>query len=590
MKSQLFKKMKKIIEAFTLIFLMLIANSCKKSIVTESNVNEFSEYISVFPDKLISVTPNLKFVLKKKVTTNFEATEVITTKPAIKGEVVLNDNELVFVPAEKLKSNQEYSITLHLSKLYEDVDENLEDFTVNVKTKELLFNVSLQSPSVYNKNLYAVEGELIASDIIETEKVSSLVKATYNGKAKPIKFSTVGKVSSKVYFKIDSIQRFEDDKQLKVEWTGAPVQSESKGSREVTITGKNNFKVLSVEVIDTEKQHIEISFSDPLQKSQNLKGLIQFLNTQKRAFTYKVNSNKVTVYPKSSFRQKVDIEIFKGIKSTDGYALKENTIKTVYFEELKPAVKFIKSGSILPNSSNLKINFSAVNLKAVDATVYKVYKENVLQFLQYNDLSNQGNLRYVGRPVAKYTVNLGNQGLDLSKENAFAIDLAEIVKVENGAMYRVEFSFNKDYSNYKCDEGASTKTIVFGKKEIDTKSYDSPNYYDDYYYDYSWRDRENPCTTSYYYNKNISTNILATNIGVIVKKGNNNKIVVAVTDILTTNVIEGAKVTLYNLQKQEIASATTNKEGVVSFSDVTNAFFAVVTKNNNTTYIKLKDG
>lgn len=590
MKLQLLKKMKKIIGVFALIFLTIIANSCKKTVTAESNVNEFGEYISVFPDKLISVTPNLKFVLKKKVTTNFEATEVITTKPAIKGEVVLNDNELVFVPAEKLKSNQEYSITLHLSKLYEDIDENLESFTVNVKTKELLFNVSLQSPSVYNKNLYAVEGELIASDIIETEKVSSLVKANYNGKAKPIKFSTVGKVSSKVYFKIDSIQRFDDDKQLKVEWTGAPVQSESKGSREVTITGKNNFKVLSVEVVDTDKQHIEINFSDPLQKSQNLKGLIQFLNTQKRAFTYKVNSNKVTVYPKSSFTQKVDIEIFKGIKSADGYTLKENTIKTVYFEELKPAVKFIKSGSILPNSNNLKINFSAVNLKAVDATVYKVYKENVLQFLQYNDLSNQGNLRYVGRPVAKYTVNLGNQGLDLSKENAFAIDLAEIVKVENGAMYRVEFSFNKDYSNYKCAEGASTKTIVFGKKEIDTKSYDSPNYYDDYYYDYSWRDRENPCTTSYYYNKNISTNILATNIGVIVKKGNNNKIVVAVTDILTTNVIEGAKVSLHNLQKQEVASATTNKEGVVSFSDVTNAFFAVVTKNNNTTYVKLKDG
>jgi len=115
MKLQLLKKMRKIIGVFALIFLMITANSCKKAVTTESNVNEFGEYISVFPDKLISVTPNLKFVLKKKITRNFEATEVITTKPAIKGEVVLNDNELVFVPAEKLKSNQEYSITLHLS-------------------------------------------------------------------------------------------------------------------------------------------------------------------------------------------------------------------------------------------------------------------------------------------------------------------------------------------------------------------------------------------------------------------------------------------------------------------------------------------
>ena len=590
MKLQLLKEMRKILGSLALICLMLMANSCKKSVTTESNVNEFSEYISVFPDKLISVTPNLKFVLKKKATTNFDANEIITVSPDIKGEVAVNENEIAFIPAEKLKSNQEYLVTLHLSNLYEDIDEELKDFTVKLKTKELLFNVSLQSPSVYTKDLYAVEGEIIASDVIETAKLTDLVKATYNGKSKRIKFSEVGELSSKIYFKVDSIQRYDDDKSLSVTWNGSSIQSESKGKRELTIIGKNNFKVLDIDVIDTDKQHIEISFSDPLQKSQNLKGLIQFLNTQKREFTYKVNNNKVILYPKASYTEKIDIEVFKGIKSADGYTLKENIIKTVYFEELKPAVSFIKSGSILPNSSNLKINFKAVNLKAVDATIYKIYKDNVLQFLQYNNLSNQGNLRYVGRPIAKYTMNLGNQGLDLSKENAFAIDLAEIVTVEDGAMYRVEFSFNKDYSTYSCTEGSEAKTIVFGKKEINTKSYDNPHYYEDYYDDYSWRDRDNPCTNSYYYDKQISTNILATNIGVIVKKGNNNKTLVAVTDILTTNAIEAANVTLYNLQMQPIESASTNKEGIATFNNVSNAFFAVVTKNKNTTYIKLNDG
>ncbi|TDQ25820.1 alpha-2-macroglobulin family protein [Tenacibaculum caenipelagi] len=590
MKKKLIKRITKVVSSFALILFVLIANSCKKSVASESNITEFSEYISGFPNKLISVTPNLKFVLKNKIESSFDANEVVTTKPNIEGQVVVTGNELVFVPAEKLKSNQEYLITLHLSKLYEDINDELKDFTVKVKTKELLFNVSLQSPSVYTKDLYAVEGEVLASDVIETAKLSALVKANYNGKSKNITFSEVGELSSKIYFKIDSIQRFEDDKQLAITWNGTPVQSESKGKRELTITGKNNFKVLDVEVVDTDKQHIEISFSDPIQKSQNLKGLIQFLNTQKREFTYKVNNNKITLYPKSSYTQKVDVEIFKGIKSADGYTLKENVIKTVHFEDLKPAVSFIKSGSILPNSNNLKINFNAVNLKAVDATVYKIYKDNVLQFLQYNSLSNQGNLRYVGRPVAKHTVNLSNQGVDLKKENVFAIDLAEIVTVEDGAMYRVELSFNKDYSNYLCDESVATKTIVYGKKDVDTKRFDSPNYYDDYYDDYSWRDRDNPCTTSYYYNKSISTNILATNIGVIVKKGNNDKIVVAVTDLLTTNTIEGAKVTLYNLQKQAVESTSTNKEGIATFNNISNAFFTVVTKNKNTTYIKLNDG
>lgn len=588
MKTLLTKKTMRTVSFFTLILFAVVISSCKKT--QESNIYEYSGYISSFPDKLISVAPNLKFALKKKPNKNFDSNDVITIKPKVKGEVVLTDNELAFVPAEKLKSNQEYFVTLNLSELYDDIDDDLKNFTIKLKTKQLLFNVSTQSPTVYSKNLYAIEGDVIASDVIETSKLTDLIKAKYNGKSQKITFSDVGDLSSKIHFKIDSIQRYDEDKQLTISWDGSPIKSDSEGSRELSITGKNNFKVLGVNVVDADNQHIEISFSDPLSKSQNIKGLIQFLATQKRGFTYKVNNNKITLFPSVSFEQKVDVEIYKDIKSIDGVSLKENVIKTVYFEDLKPSVSFIKSGAILPNSSNLKINFNAVNLKAVDATIYKIHKENVLQFLQTNDLSSQSDLRYVGRPEAKYTVNLGNQGVDLSKENAFAIDLAEIIAVEEGAMYRVDFSFNKDYANYSCDD-TTQKNIVFGKKEVNDKSFNQPNYYEYGDYDnYNWRDRDNPCTPSYYYNKNISTNVLGTNIGVIVKKGNNDKTLVAVTDILTTNSIQGAKVTLYNLQKQPIESSVTNRDGITTFNNTSNAFFVVVSKDKNTTYVKLSDG
>ncbi|MDB0603098.1 hypothetical protein PL373_18590 [Tenacibaculum maritimum] len=247
--------------------------------------------------------------------------------------------------------------------------------------------------------------------------------------------------------------------------------------------------------------------------------------------------------------------MFKGIQSVGGYTLKNNYSKTLYFEQLKPSVSFINSGSILPNSSNLKLNFKAVNLKAVDATVYKIYKNNILQFLQTNNVNNQGSLNYVGRPVAKYTVNLSNQGLDLDKENVFAIDLSEITTIEPGAMYRVALSFNKAYSNYVCDQKAPKTTIIYGKKEIATENYDRISYDDEYYDTYDWNERDDPCTASYYYDKKISTNILATDLGVIVKKGSNATTFVAVTNLLTTAPEEGAKVTLYNLQQQPIKTS-----------------------------------
>ncbi|MCG8858914.1 alpha-2-macroglobulin family protein [Tenacibaculum finnmarkense] len=584
--------MKKIAKIIAVTLLVFFINSCKKEHITQSDSNNYSEYVAVFPEEMISSVADFQFMLKKtpKITTISDA--VITVNPKVKGKVLLDGNKIAFLPLEKLKSNTEYAVTLHLSKLYDGIPDDLKSFTAKVKTKELLFNVTLSSPIVSSKDVYAIEGVVNISDVIASDKLSELVKAKYNNADISMNFETSEALVSEAFFKIKNLKRLEEDSDITVVWDGNSINSSSKGERTLTITGKNNFKVLSVKVVDTDKQHIEVSFSDPIKKSQNLDGLIAFKNTQKRRFTYKVKNNIVTIYPKSSFKNKVDLQVFKGIKNTEGFALKNGYSQTLHFQQLKPSLSFIKSGTIIPNSDNLKINFKAVNLKAVDVSVYKIYKNNVLQFLQQNNLNNQSNLRYVARPEAKYTVNLTNKGVDLTKENAFAIDLSEILSIENGAMYRVEFSFNHQYSNYTCDEKTNDTTIIYGKKEVATKKYNTASYYDnDDYYNYRWDDRENPCTSSYYYNKKRSTNILATNLGAIVKKGNNGTTFIAVTDLRTTEPVSDARVTLYNLQQQSIITATTNSDGVVIFDAIKNdAFFAVITKDKNTTYLKLNDG
>ena len=114
----------------------------------------------------------------------------------------------------------------------------MKDFTVTAKTKELLINVQLQSPQVQNKNWYAVKGEVLTSDVIQASKIASILKATYNNKNKKITVDTSEEISSKISFKIDSIKRFEDDKLLTFSWNGTPIQSTSKGKRELTIVEK----------------------------------------------------------------------------------------------------------------------------------------------------------------------------------------------------------------------------------------------------------------------------------------------------------------------------------------------------------------
>ena len=77
------------------------------------------------------------------------------------------------------------------------------------------------------------------------------------------------------------------------------------------------------------------------------------------------------------------VEIFQGIESSDGFKMKANYSEKLTFEQIKPGVKLLKNGTILPSSNNLKINFQAANLNAVDVKIYNIYKNNILQFLQF---------------------------------------------------------------------------------------------------------------------------------------------------------------------------------------------------------------
>ena len=83
----------------------------------------------------------------------------------------------------------------------------------------------------------------------------------------------------------------------------------------------------------------------------------------------------------------------------------------------------------------------------------------------------------------------------------------------------------------------------------------SPYYYDPVdWSEYNWEDRDDPCKPSYYMSRErmAETMVMASNVGIIAKRGDDNRIEVAVTDILSTSPISGAEVTVYNYQMQVI--------------------------------------
>jgi alpha-2-macroglobulin len=575
--------------------------------------------------------------------------------PSVDGKVVaLSGNTIAFIPEKKLKAGTEYQVTLHLDKLIElpkktdDDKTDLSDFNFTVKTVKQDFTINTLDVQSYSKEYQYLNCVLKTADDIDLETAQKLVEASQNGNKVKIKFDKTPSSGKEFKFIIDSIQRLDSESNLEIAYDGNDFDIDQKGKMDFPITAINDFKIVKVDIPDDNNQQVLINFSEPLEKGQDFKGLVAIQNTNNLKFSTQGNILKVYFSNQKPVEEVVHeveveteavavdsasavvdsasvavdtvavaepvveeevtaepepestvvsgellLEVFQGIESQYGKKMKNNYSEKISFDQIKPNVRLIKNGTILPSSSNLKLNFEAVNLSAVDVKVYKIYKNNILQFLQNNELNGTQNLKRVSQPIAKTRLNLKENSLiNPSKWNTFALDLSKIISPEPGAIYRVEFSYKKAYSLYKCETSESDDSSAEEEEEVDENDVNySGNSYDDYYYDdYEWRESQDPCTGSYFYNAKIGTNILASDLGVIAKRGENKSYFFAVNNIITTEPVSNARVDLYSFQQQKLATAATSSEGIASFQIDKFAYFAIVTLGNQSTYVKLDDG
>ncbi|MCV9927270.1 MG2 domain-containing protein [Flavobacterium sp. LS1R49] len=633
-------------------FVFFIFQACGRKSAADfnSDFSLFKSYITSFTGGIVSSQSDIRVVLafdKKDWKINQVLNDdLIDISPSIHGKVVaLSNNTIAFIPEKKLKAGTEYQVTLNLDKLITlpkkgNDDKDLSKFNFTVKTIKQDFIVNTMDVQSYSKEYQYLNCVLKTADNIDLETAKKLVLASHNGKNLNIKFDKATSSGKEFKFIIDSIQRLSAESNLEISYDGSGFDIDQKGKMDFSITAINEFKIIKVDIPDESNQSVLINFSEPLEKGQDFKGLVTIQNTNNLKFSTQGNILKVFFSNEKPVKEVVHevavaivdststvvdsaavdsvavvepvvqedvsepvsdqtitgellLEVFQGIESQYGRKMANNYSDKITFDQIKPNIRFIKNGTILPSSNNLKLNFEAVNLAAVDVKVYKIYKNNILQFLQNNELNGAQNLKRVSQPVAKTTLNLKeNTLINPTKWNTFALDLSKIITPEPGAIYRVEFSYKKAYSLYKCETSEENPDKTTEEEDVDENDVNySGNSYDDYYYDdYQWRESQDPCTGSYYYNAKIGTNILASDLGVIAKRGENKSYLFAVNNIITTEPVSNARVDLYSFQQQKLATGTTSSEGIASFQLDKFAYFAIVTLGTQSTYVKLDDG
>ena len=601
------------------VVILTLAISCKKKEVETDNLFKFRDYISYTSSGLISVSDPIQINLSTDVEDwkigDTISDNIVSVSPHVQGKLtVVNKHTLVFSPDEPLEPATEYIVEVKLDKIYKNIPDGFDNYIFQFKTITPNFNIATNNLQSYSKNWQYLESVLHSADIISLNEAKQLVKASQGVNDLSIVFNEATTNSKVFEFKIDSIHREIDDSEILVKWNGDAIKAYNKGENKIHIPGINNFTIVDVNVVQTPEQYLSINFSDPLNKQQNFDGLITIQNVKTPKFI--VDGNLLKVYPDTKLVGNIQVDVFQGITNTEDFRLKKPFSETIAFEDLKPQVRLISNGTILPNSKELKFNFEAVNLKAVDVRVIKIFEDNILQFLQDNNFNsnNDRSIRKVGRRIAKQTIQLQSEAENTGKWKAYSIDLSTYFNSDPGAIYRVELSFNKNYSLYDCSSNPSTTNT-----EDDV--YDEHYYEEDYYYEsdysetstedddlkeeeywdnityryrnysYNWRERENPCHDAYYNeNRIVSQNLLASNLGVIAKQGTNNSYYFAVTNILNTNPEANASIALYNFQQQEIISLFTDKDGLLTIDADKHAAFAIITKGQNKTYVKLADG
>ncbi len=571
----------------------------------------FSKYIESYTTGLISKQSAIRIRLAGEVPTTHAQNEALADNifdfsPSIKGKAYWVDARTIeFRPDKKLDPDKSYSAEFKLSKIT-SVPGKFEDFKFSFQTIKPDFTVSftgLQTATNTSTDKMKLGGVIQTADNEDADAIEKLISTNY---ASPVKLTWQHNAITKTHqFTVNQLLRGTGTTTpLVVNWDGSSLNIDKKGNQDFVIPAIGDFKVLDIRAVQDNDQYVLVQFSDAIMVGQELNGLIGIGNITEPAYT--IEGSTVKIYAPERLEGNYSVFVNEGVENISHKKITKGYTANVFFENRLPSVTIPGKGVILPDSGKLMMPFEATNLSAVDVSIIKIYENNVPQYFQNNGFDGGDELRHVGKPVVQKTIRLdGDKSINLVKKNRFMLDIDQLLRTEPGAIYRVIIGFRKEYSIYNCtagkqvlkknednyesDEGggATNNTGTISDEDDDFWSK-----YDNYYPEgFNWEEKDDPCTNSYFSKDRWATrNIIASNIGLIAKRGSDNSMMIAVTNILSAKPMAGVELQLLDYQKQVMFTATSDGDGFAKFNMVRKPYLLVAKNGKERGYLKLDDG
>lgn len=551
---------------------------------------EFTSVVKAYTGGYVSPGSEIKVQLASVPQGGIRTDGVFRFKPSVKGNAVqTGPDTIVFVPEEgALKPGTAYTCTVDLEKATGVTSKELKSFRFEFMTSENRAVLKKGEVLLSEDGMTAeISGNISLSVPADEEAVRAMLKSSADYDVLSLEKGNDGGYG----FRISGIAREDKDKEMTVSLKSGEYRTDS-GIR-VLIPGKDGpFRVLDVENVTGKSAHVRITFSEPLDGS--LDGAFE-LDGAGRYYTENTG-NIVRLYHDAPQEGSLRLTIHSFIKSRGGSRLKEDWVSTLSGGSLEPSVSLDSDGSIIPDIDDARLTFSAKGLRAVDVRIIKIYEDNILAFLQDNNIGGSSDLRRSGRLIYKHRIDLGaDPETDLAKSNLFTLDLSGLMKREPGAIYRVKLSFRKEYTLIAGEAGSMHEVDSDTVTEEEGSIWDVPNpyYYDDSYdwSKYNWTERDDPSKDSYYMDGSRfpTVNLIASDIALIAKYSGGDRLWIAAGGILDSKPAAKTDITVYDYQLRTVGKGRTGSDGLAEIELSGRPFVAVARKDKSQSYLKLTE-
>ncbi len=522
-----------------------------------------------------------------------DAAANVSISPAVKVRATFaNRREIIIRPETQFAPNTEYRVQV-LAKGLTGVAPDTKPFEFDVKTFEVNFAVNQGGLSIVDDHneLMSLSGSIDTADTERGELLEKTLTATLDGK--PVAIQWLG--GDRHYaFHIPDILRTKQERELTLRWDGTAIGVAKQGETSARVPALDEFAVTQADAgQQNDQRQITLHFSDAIDTKQDLKGLIR---ASQGEFTTRIDRNLLTLYMNQDITGKVTLTLEEALRSRAGVLLTGERSFELEFANTKPQVRFVGKGVILPDAKTLSVPFEAVSVRSVRVTALQVFEPNIPQFLQVNNLSGGQELGRVGRVLWRKTIPLTSQVQ--GRWTRYNLDVTELMRKHPGGLFQLTLSISSRDAQWQCPDDTETDELEdpepLSQEDGDAAQQTNWDYYGEDYYDeegeLKWNERDDPCKPAYYrYAPNLRAfrNVLASNIGLIAKRGAGSKLLIVATALDTARPKSGIKIDLLSFQNQVLASGRTDGNGAVELDSRSQPFAVIADDNGRKGYLRV---